>query len=319
MVVNKAITFKRPYYWANRIFSLKHDVIKNSDEVYNTYFFGSSHVYRHIDPVKFDLHSNDNTKSFNFATGSTRSEESIYLIENLLKDDKIRLNTKYIFIELAPINYTKKVKTYYASRHWYYLNLETVWSSLKEKRDIKRAYKTLCLLGLKHICFNNNLFDRKAKYCNKHIKEEIKLKHGYVSLDTEYKIEIEECEPHSLSYQNHTLRRRKEFKKLISQNGFNAVKKDIFYNRDYDSYTLDKIIALTKNEDLKHIEFIITMPLKSKSIPIAQKIEGISLLGLTQNQKEKLVTQNQMFDRGHFNDKGSKKYTQVIASNFNKR
>lgn len=81
---------------------------KTQNEEYNTLFFGSSRIYRHIDPELFDsLSSNLNLSSYNLGTPATFNPELYYLYEQFLDDyekGKVKDEIDFVFIELQRLN-----------------------------------------------------------------------------------------------------------------------------------------------------------------------------------------------------------------------
>lgn len=103
------ISFFIPYHWGNPWYSSKIKYLENSeDNNYNTFFFGSSRVYRQINPSVFDrvanLSNDDTIRSFNLGAPATFCPQTYYLYEEFLKTD-VSDKAKYCFIELMGVDY----------------------------------------------------------------------------------------------------------------------------------------------------------------------------------------------------------------------
>ncbi|MBL7929740.1 MAG: hypothetical protein JNL47_09775 [Bacteroidia bacterium] len=110
-----------PYYWGDKLITEKRNAAVASSG-FNTLFFGSSMVYRQINPAAFDSVVNKNSnldiKSFNFGVNWLASSELIYLTDNILND--IPEKPRYVFLELQRIKMVN-YKNYLTTRiiYWY--------------------------------------------------------------------------------------------------------------------------------------------------------------------------------------------------------
>ena len=85
LILSSIIQLLAPYYWANEGYSAKIRYINETPEQYNTLFFGSSRMYRHIYPIIFDKRSIYPVHSFNVGFAETFVPETYYLLENFLR------------------------------------------------------------------------------------------------------------------------------------------------------------------------------------------------------------------------------------------
>jgi hypothetical protein len=92
-----------PYYLGDDMFSEKHEEYFSHPNQYNTVIFGSSRMYRHLNPAIIDSsYGKAELSTYNFASPGTFNPATYYLYENFL--DEIQENTlKYVFIELQPL------------------------------------------------------------------------------------------------------------------------------------------------------------------------------------------------------------------------
>jgi len=124
-----------PYYWANPAFAAKIKYLEENQEEYDTYFFGSSHIYRQISPVVFDNFSNLSIKSYNLGAPATFVPETYYLLENFLKQSD-SVNNKYIFVELQGISYVAE-ENFQTNREKYSLTFKEYLFSMRALLDNK--------------------------------------------------------------------------------------------------------------------------------------------------------------------------------------
>jgi len=122
IALNKSV----PFYWANDVLEKKiNHLLYSSSQDYNTFFVGSSLVYRHINPIKFD--SITNCKSFNLGSPGTEYLEANYILENFLKrySSKDSINVFLQSTGLPKIN----DKDLHSVRTKYFLDLKrTGWA-----------------------------------------------------------------------------------------------------------------------------------------------------------------------------------------------
>lgn len=106
MLVVGAIIVPRlflPTYWGNEGHAVKMPYVESHEEI-NPLFIGSSRTQFHIDPLVFDSVTGK-TQSFNLGYSSTRGEESMFFLEDLLAHENFLQNIDYIFLEVRPLFY----------------------------------------------------------------------------------------------------------------------------------------------------------------------------------------------------------------------
>jgi len=90
-----------PYYWGNDGLVSKMNKVIADEYRYDTYFVGSSRMYRHIQPSLFDSLNNGKTRSFNLSYSGTKAPETYHFLKHFIEE--CGDNTKYIFVELSVI------------------------------------------------------------------------------------------------------------------------------------------------------------------------------------------------------------------------
>ncbi|MCP3933638.1 MAG: hypothetical protein GY705_31610, partial [Bacteroidetes bacterium] len=81
-----------PYHWGNPLYSVKISYLeKENDRPFNTYFFGSSRVFRQFDPTLFDslahAFTNEEIRSYNMGAPGTIVPQTYYLYERFLNSE----------------------------------------------------------------------------------------------------------------------------------------------------------------------------------------------------------------------------------------
>ena len=137
-VIGGILNLILPYHWGNPWYSVKAQYLERLDQMkYNTFFFGSSRVYRQINPERFDaILSQDSLflSSFNMGAPGVFAPQSFYLYENFL-NSAVSNKAKYCFLELTRFsrigegiehqersNYWVTWQEYLRICHWLYNN-----------------------------------------------------------------------------------------------------------------------------------------------------------------------------------------------------
>ena len=140
-----------PSYWGNKGHAVKMPHVESTRDI-NTLFVGSSRTQFHIDPIVFDSITGT-TKSFNLGYSSTRGEESMFFIEDLLSDKALLRSIDYIFLEVRPLFFDELL--YKTLRGKYQLNkdrvmfLQSYFQPINKfaTKDLSKAYVE-SLLGI---------------------------------------------------------------------------------------------------------------------------------------------------------------------------
>ena len=316
------------YYWGNDIFKNKithlENKLANNNLDENVYFFGSSRIYRQIDPDIFDALTTDKSlKSYNLGSKGTFAPQSYYLYRNFLKSE-LSNTTKYAFLELTDIFPSAK-RNLGADRSSYWQNwkdygfiLKSVSTnksySLKNKVGIISTHSVSFFLKLFQFKQYKSIFiddTSSESQVGSYIE-----KNGFQSLDDELSIEKD-------SLQIKTLLKRKagvengKFKKNMA-----LAKKAFEGNAQIDTVQLEAINALIKSSRDKSIHLIFVFPpfrpssnldILYKNIDDKHKIEAAN-----PNDYPSLFKKDNFFDEGHLNKKGAQLHTAIIADKFNK-
>ena len=111
LVITNVIFLFVPYHFGNPWYSTKVNFLeeKEKDISFNTFFFGSSRIYRQINPSVFDsICSSQKSlldkkiRSFNLGAPATFAPQTYYLYEKFL-DSKLSGKVKYCFLEISDV------------------------------------------------------------------------------------------------------------------------------------------------------------------------------------------------------------------------
>lgn len=317
-----------PYHWGNPWYSAKIRHLESlPSHSYNTYFFGSSTFYRHIDPVVFDRHvnshSNLNLQSYNMGALATFCPQSYYLFE-LFLESELSSNTKYCFLELRDLE-TIGDAVMHQERTSYWVNksdLMFVFRSfikretltLREKISASSKYLVSYLESIFHIGHFGKLITSENYYDQKLLGPEkdgfFPLQLDYsTSTDWEYKAHLEE-RIQSLQKNPAILEKRKTKDNEARGQPSNS----------YDHVHLDRVQELISKANDKniHLIFLLSPRCASKEIiSLSKQLESKHFINMAQPDLfSDLYLLENSFDRGHLNTKGAKIYSKYIAEQF---
>ena len=122
----------RNTYWGNKEYAWKINEYKKDH--YNTVWYGTSRIYRGINPLVFDSLVNQNTttpiKSFNLATHASWASETFYLYDAFLHDTTLSNGVNLVFMEFQNILSIRPGRLG-SEKSIYYQNPEHYWFMLK--------------------------------------------------------------------------------------------------------------------------------------------------------------------------------------------
>lgn len=321
------INLLAPYHWGNPWYSSKIHYLerKKIEQNPNFYFFGSSRVYRQINPNLIDSVLNkqidQDVMSFNLGAPATFYPQSFYLYENFLKSE-LAENTDYVLIELSSLDEIPN-NLMHEERTYYYQNLF----------DLMYVFKSVV---------SNNEFNKKEKITitNKYLLSFIEknvipanFKHNWLN-DDYYKVDYVGLEKNGfypldeelIVTNDHLIRKHLNNRKgkLLIEKLRNREKRDsLSYNlKEYsmngsNSLYLDRLknlIDLSSEKGI-HLMFLISARGVSEEIlAVAKKIPKKNLIDLGNPEKYKYIYDiDYSFDLGHLNSKGSNLYSKELG------
>lgn len=318
------LLFPPDYHWGNEYFNNKIEYLA-TDKNYNkfdTYFFGSSRMYRHIDPSTYDslvkTKTGKESKSYNLGSPGTFAPQSYYLYRNFLDSD-LSNNAKTVFIELSDIH-PVGIKNLSADRNIYWINFKdlnfivnSVWSNENygtlKKVQIATTYSFTLFQKLfqfkqyRPYFFDEIPIDENHQY----------LKNGFNSLDDE----LANTED-STQYQALIKRKEAPIRKQLNASRETALKAFSSTSAKLDKVQfamLQEMIAISEKNNI-HLYFVFTPRKVSKNLvalyeqlPVKNKIEVANPL-----KYEEMYNPEYTFDIGHLNDKGVFFFTSELVN-----
>lgn len=319
-----------PYHWGNPWYSTKVQYLeKNNQLAYNTFFFGSSRVYRQLDPELFDSvfnsFSQEKVSSFNLGAPSTFNPQSYFLYEHFLNSD-LSNNAKYCFLELREVSLSGNLMHEERTTYWQnFTDLLFIGKSIYANDQIGFIQKTKTGLNYSMSYFENLFhlghFGQQLispdyyddRYLGPH-------KNGFFSLDKDYETNTDEKIKEDFKKRKNSFRNNAYlFNNRKSQllNSYNTI------SNSYDEVNLKRILALIEQSKQKGIELIFILSpgnASQESINLSTHIPEMNIIDLANPKKYGfLYNLDNLFDKGHLNSKGATAYSKMLAFVFAKK
>jgi len=303
----------------------------------NTFFFGSSILYRQIEPALFDSISCGNSASYNVGIPAVFNPQLYDIFEDLLDQNKIPSGSK-VFLELQNIQKIGS-NNLYTPRSLYKLDLSTVIyvsrAALKSDEPFVGKLKTIKDYAISYLYKSfslHNLHERPKKYIKQHpLRKLIKAQHSKKKNDNKvpdyiYKQKGFEDLDSALKNEKMLKLRKNKFLKKYKNKKFVSTEFERSYFIVSDDRAIpaliDKIDDLTLKAATQDIELIILLPSYAASLNSGLKgsfkslnNKKISLFDY-ENNKEFYLVKNR-FDSNHLNKSGAKLFTHKLAKAYN--
>ena len=331
IVLNHFLLLFSNYHWGNPWYSSKIEHLETKlktkyDKLPNTYFFGSSRVYRQINPRVFDETHNKISKikreSYNLGAPATFCPETYYLFERFLKSE-IANDTDLVFLELMSVNLISK-DLMQKERTTYWQNLSDIRfvlnsfnnnSDLKFKKKVKGSKDYLISYLYKQFDFNHLKF---SLFNNENNMDYIGSNNdGYFSLD--YNLEITKDE----IVRKDLIERKNKYLNdsvLLKKRILNLINYHSVANNNFDEVNLKRVLNLIDISKSNGIELIFILPhivLDENLINLSKKIPQKNLIDLSNPEKfPELYNDENFFDIGHLNYKGAKLFTELLVNEY---
>ncbi len=320
-----------PYHWGNPRYSVKIKHLKrNQGDKYDTYFFGSSRVYRHIDPSLFDSLVNatkgQNIHSFNLGAPGTFPPQSYFLYEQFL-DSELSKGVKYCFLELMDVaNIPDHIMHEEKTNYW--LNgkdMSFVFQSVISDKNESAAQKFTQL----SVYFKSYLervlhlghFSRQLTETNYYDPEYLgPSQNGHLPL--EYEIETAS----NPALREALLERRQGLEKFPT--ALEQRKKRMIaaesktLSNEYDRIHQQRILELIQKSRRSGIQliFMFIAPKPNSAyrnvVDLKPHLPDDQLIEITPLKYPELFTIENAFDIGHFNTQGVRLFTSYLAEEF---
>lgn len=268
-----------PFYWGNHFLSEKIDFLIENQEEFDCLFIGSSHTYRHINPILFD--SITKKTSFNLGCPGMGYLESHFIVENYLKKYKTSDDLDIFFQKLKPWNI--KNENLHTVRAKYFLDLKRLIMGVRyfgSSKNYNQVYNhilsyvenKLCIGELAKIFTYN--FTSRSQFVGVPFDQK-----GYYACDQEYEVE-----------KSTSLKKRN-----------NRYKKSIRNKKK-------RIIPKRKQK----VKIVSLAPLNMNMEEIPPNVNLFKI-------NEIILEPEFHFDKGHLNSNGADLYTKKIANVFLKK
>lgn len=311
------------------VVSYKLEKFSEKKDEYNTIFIGSSRIYRHIVPSKFDnlmKSRGHNIKSYNFGVYAMRALETYFLLKQIMAMKP--KNLEFVFIELYDVNLSVASDNLRTNRVKYWHTWEhTLWIYdliLDSDSDFLRK---LNLLGLHTIPLSYNLAnvgkgDRLIQSILNPVDEENTTLdigrnrvfknpglEGYLSLDEETDVFFKNRRQDFLA--NLDTYRQKVESIQVPVDKVETIK-------PYQLAVIKELMQLVKDSGATPI-FILTPVLEKEPHLLAANTKGYLPILFSFNDPIKypsLYAAEYRFDTAHLTDRGAKEFTKLLSEKF---
>jgi hypothetical protein len=271
---------------------------KHSDK-YNTVVFGSSRMYRQMQPGLLDSATLHKIKAYNLATGGTFFSESMYVFRQI----NINKNIKYIIFEIQDVQ-PFDINAY-TEKFLYCHDFSTVNFELKyfiNDHDWNSSF-----LSVSHF-LANIFYLKKLGQRDKPQNEFVNYNNGFYPLEKDYEklLKVKELRLQYLQDTTFISRDNKNFEKTVK--------------KKLNPALVDELGLLAKECKSKGIKLILILPPFAKPTELSElrKIPNAKILDFSSRNKFKeLYSPGNVYDYGHLSAKGSAVFTMKLADSLN--
>lgn len=306
------------YSWGNDLFTNKKKIVEQQDhkKVYTTLFFGSSRLYRQVDPAIFDSIVNHTpgmraTTSFNFSCSAAYAPELYMLCEHTLRD-ATGINT--VFLELGVTrNFTPGVYSvrggYWMDRHEFKFSAAAASESYAGNKIRNLALLTSCFaqncLTIRQVAHRENDTAGMISYS----------RNGFYSLDEQARLENDtDLINRRYDFLSDTSVLQKQVKDVLEIQRMNfavPIKNITHYQR---------LIALKTYCDNRKIQLYFVLPprmLDKDVVELFRALPEENKIDLSDPVKyPEFYFADYSYDAGHLNQAGAVKFTEAFAKRF---
>ena len=328
LIISYVVSYFTPYHWGNPWYSSKIQHLEKQDSIkFNTFFFGSSRVYRQINPYIFDstVNSISNSKivSFNLGASATFNPQCYFLYEKFL-NSSLSKNAKYCFIELMEVDlindfFLHQERTTYWQN---YSDILYVGNSIyfDEKLSLRNKLKSSLNYSVSYIesVFHLGHFGSQINNSNFYDERFVgRGQDGFLSLDFDYETTDDEV------VVEHLFERRQrilENPKLIESRKNTVAKAYHKVSNLFDSANLDRMLQLIEKSEQRGVQLIFILSPRNGTqqlVNLSNQIPARNLIDMAEPTKyEQFYSLKNSFDLGHLNNRGAKLYSEKLGQEF---
>jgi len=320
LILKKIFT---PYYLGNVYFKPKLEYFNKNFKAkeYNTVFFGSSRIFRHVNTEVFDsIMSGEKIKTFNFGTVGTYNPESYFLYENFI-DNLEEKSIDYAFLEIQALNdIDSENLTTTKGNYWNsveFLNFAVNYISDTNKSDSEKA--SLMTRYFKSHFYS--YFDVKIfKHYMMDTKNTVRRMgaNGFYSLDDDLKEtpnnKVLNQRREIFLADTETLTERRQSVLNIYRGGSDLVLNDFHYTY---------LLSLIEKSKEKGVDLIFVLPPRLTAdqylelLPISNQLPKRNVINLSDPRDyNTLYMTDYSYDVGHLNARGATLMTKYLANGF---
>lgn len=330
LLVGAIISWFVPFHWGNPWYSSKLQYLEEQNQAqHNTFFFGSSRIYRQIDPSMFDstVERADGipTHSFNMGAPATFCPQSYFLYEKFLESDKAA-QAKTCFLELMEVDGIRDFfmhqerTTYWQNPKDVIFAVRSIMANKRISLLAKLKYSSNYLISYSekvlHLGHFGQQLTTRDYYHEKYAGPE---KNGFFSLERDLKttddLEVKEHlstrfavpreDPNTIVKRKQSiLRRYQTVTDTIDQVNLERIKELIRQSKDQGIHLICLLSPRNASQELVNL---------SRQLPKEHFIDMAN-----PESFDELYTLDNSFDIGHLNDKGSTLYSKLLALEFSK-
>lgn len=323
-----------PYYWGDKLIIEKRNAIVTPPYP-DVIFFGSSMVYRQINPEVFDAVVEEKTgnpiRSFNFGVNWLASSEMIYLAENYVREAPVK--PRYLFLELQRIKMVN-YKNYLTTRIIYWYTPEMYAFTTAAIVNSKLPFYSKAGQWISHtVNFSGNqinlgYFTEALRYQSEiqkagFFRTDTDVGNGFLSLETENRQMLEAgINPERL---NRFLKDTSAVTARMhaSLTAFTYYEKNPDELKHFNKAYSARLHALINNCIRQNIHLIILLPPRldrlqyQELLPVFNSLPAGHRINMADaRQYPEFYFADYSFDVTHMNEKGAEIYSRKLAENF---
>lgn len=311
--LNQIILSNVPYWWGSPVLNYKMPFLKKNNSKYNVVFLGSSRLYRHIIPARFDSYvkkkSNLKIKSFNLSAGGASNPETFYLLEKIIKDNDI--NPEYLIAEFVPNPIIGK-RNLHTTRVIYNMNFNALVNAVKianSSKFLEQKENLRYVISFLERAFLIPVFDDLLTFAfnkSEPPKNKYVSRAGYVPLENSKRRE-------------EYLKNKKELqlrKNSIKQNYEQIDSSKYLYNTAYLAYA-NRLIRKAEKKNIKLIFVLAPRNADKDAFFTFNLLDPEHRININSvSEYPKFYKDKYTYDIGHLNDKGARLMSTKLAEKF---